>query len=172
MIDSFIAYIERLELMAFFSGYPLIYALAHFMAGTGLAKKNQFSILLLRSLSTGYALIGSLFFLFWIREMSIRSGIRNIDVAFSLSPLKAWALLAVFFWIPSIAKRPVYSLIHSLVFFFILFKDLLTGIGSGTGIEIIANDMKVYTISLILNLISLISCLTASRYLPRLFRRR
>jgi hypothetical protein len=169
MNDSFLVYLEHLELITFFSGYPLVYALAHLIAGMNIVTRNQISSRLQRNLPLAYALTGSFFFLFWIRELIIQSGIKNIAPGFDLSLLKAWALLSVFFWIPALAKKPVYSLIHSLVFFFLLFKDILTGLGSEAGKDIVSNDMKVYTISLILNMLSLILILSANRIFAKWF---
>lgn len=161
MTDGFLVYIERLGLITFFSGYPLVYALVHFVAGKNPETRSRFSSRLVRNLPLAYALAGTMYFLFWIREILIQSGIKNVEPGFNLSPLKVWALGAVLFWIPTLAKRPVVSLLHSLVFFILLFKDIITGFGSETGKDIVANDMKVYSISLVLNVLSLIFVLTA-----------
>ncbi|HET9280093.1 MAG TPA: hypothetical protein VFN95_17985, partial [Flavitalea sp.] len=66
--------------------------------------------------------------------------------------LKAWAFLAIILWIPSIAKKPVLSLLHSLVFFFFIIKDLFVQLFSSSGDkEWVRNDMKLFTFSLLLN---------------------
>jgi hypothetical protein len=169
MTENFLVYIEHLGLMTFFSGYPLVYALVHFITGNNPGVRNPFLSRLRRNLPIAYALTGTFFFLFWIREIIIRSGIKNISPVFDLTLLKAWALLSVFFWIPGPAKKPVYSLMHSLVFFFLLFKDIITGFGSETGMNIISNDMKVYTVSLALNLLSLIFIMMSNRIFVKWF---
>ena len=108
MIDSFIAYIERLELLTFFSGYPLVYTFVHFIAGSKPGTAKSFFIHdAMPSLPKAYALSGSIFFLLWIREMIIQSGIPNMAPGFDITPLKIWALLACFFWIPVLARRPL-----------------------------------------------------------------
>lgn len=171
-MDSFITYIERLELLTFFSGYPLIYTIVHFIAGHKQGQRIHFSSRLLHSLPLAYALTGSIFCSLWIREMIIQSDIQNLAPGFTASPLKVWALLAVFFWIPALARRPVLSLLHSLVFFVLFCKDLVTGIGSDSGKEIISNDMKVYTVSLALNVLCLFVMVTAHWIFPKIFPRR
>jgi hypothetical protein len=64
-----------------------------------------------------------------------------------------WALLSLLFWIPAISKRQILSVLHSLIFFFIIVKDLyfqLAGLTSDQ--RILKNDMKLYTVSIFLNL--------------------
>jgi hypothetical protein len=169
MIDNFLAYIERLELLTFFSGYPLVYTFGHFIARSKQGQRIQFSSTLLRSLPLAYALTGSIFFLLWIREIVIQLSIENIYPGFNITALKVWGLLAGVFWIPVLARRPVYSFLHSLVFFVLFCKDLVTGISSPSGKEIISNDMKVYTISLALNILCLITIFMASWIFPKMF---
>jgi hypothetical protein len=41
MDNNFFAYLQQLELMAFFSGYPLLFAVVVFIAG-GQSSKNEF----------------------------------------------------------------------------------------------------------------------------------
>ena len=88
-----------------------------------------------------------------------------------------WGLLSLLFWIPAISKKPILSLVHSLVFFFLLLSDLYLQWFSLTADNyVIKNDMKVYANSLILNLASfailvLLSLLFSySKRRPQLFR--
>ena len=155
MIDSFVAYIEHLELLTFFSGYPIIYALVKAFWGKG---QNSSPLIesLYRSLAMAYALVGTFFILLWFREIYIQQVIKNTEPGLNLSALRIWGFLSIIFWFPLFRKKPVYSLIHSFVFFFLFCKDLITGLGSEIGKDVITNDMKVYTVSIILHLISLI----------------
>jgi hypothetical protein len=155
MIDSFIAYLEHLELLTFFSGYPILYAFVKVVAGNQQKKESVIAILA-KSLPIAYALVGTIFLFVWFRELYIQSGIKNLEPGFNISPLKCWGLLSVLFWLPMLRRRSIYSLAHSLVFFFLLSKDLATGLGSQSGKDIISNDMKVYTVSIILNLFCLL----------------
>jgi hypothetical protein len=169
MTDSFITYIERLELLTFFSGYPLVYAFTLSFAGSNFTKRNHFSSALLNSLPKAYALAGTIFLLLWVREMFIQSGIPNMAPGFNISPYQAWGLLAFFFWMPALRRKPFYSLLHSMVFFFLFFKDLVTGISAASGKDILSNDMKVYAVSLALNISCLFIVLTISWLYNKIF---
>jgi hypothetical protein len=169
MSENFFVYLEHLELLAFFSGYPLVYAGVHFVAGLNRKTHIQFSSRMQRCLPFAYALMGSIFFLLWIRELIIQSGIKNLAPGFNLSFLKVWALGSSFFWIPALAKKPVYSLLHSLVFFSLLIKDIIASLGSDRANNNMSNDMKVYTISLVLNVLCLVLIIIAARVLTYCF---
>lgn len=86
--------------------------------------------------------------------------------------LVIWGLLSIIFWIPALAKKTALSLIHSLVFFFLLVKDWLIQLFAKTpGNDIVRTDMKIYMVSLLLNLgafglVALISFLV-TRYIKR-----
>lgn len=168
MGENFFEYIERMELLFFFSGYPLVYSLIYFVHGR--AQKNQHPMLmrLVPLLPLAYALSASIFFGFWLREFVIRQQIQNIRADDHISLLKAWGLSAVIFWIPFFNRKPIYSLLHCMVFFIVFLKELLAGIGSEDGGDIIRNDMRIYTISLALNLV----CLTLIWILSIIIKKR
>ena len=152
MGDDLISYMERLELMAFFAGYPLIYAIVHVIAGAQHKKKFTFSSRLLKLLPFAYALTGTLFLGLMLKNMYPDYSLKNIAEQFQTSWLRIFGLLSILFWIPLLSKKSVFSLLHSLVFFFFLLKDLFMHISSATtGNEVIKNDMKIYTDSLLLN---------------------
>jgi hypothetical protein len=156
MDDAFFAYLQRLELMAFFSGYPLLYAGIHFIAGNQPAKKN-FKSRIASLLPFAYALVGSLYLGLQFKNLYPDYSIENIKQ--TLQPfLKIWGLLAILFWIPALAKRPFVSLLHSLIFFFFLIKDLVVQLAaSSADKDMVRNDMKLYTDSLLVNLGALIT---------------
>ena len=164
MGDGFASYIGRMELLAFFSGYPLIYSLVRFIAGKratsgspgGKWKK------LTSLLPYVYAFTGLLY---------LGLELKNAYPAYTLSSFRAgpatdflriWALLSLLFWIPALAKKPQISLLHSLVFFCLLLKDILLQSGMQDGREILRNDMIIYSLSLLLNsaALGLVSLLT------------
>jgi hypothetical protein len=171
MIDSFIGYIERLELLTFFSGYPLVYTFVHFITGGKRGQRIHFLSTIHRSLPKAYALSASIYFLLWIREIIIQLGVQNMDPDFNITPLKLWAFLAVFFWVPALARRSVYSLLHSLIFFFLFCKELIAGISS-SGPDILSNGMKVYTVSLALNVACLLAVCATNWIFTKIFPRR
>ncbi|MDP4284745.1 MAG: hypothetical protein Q8891_09990 [Bacteroidota bacterium] len=151
MGNNFETYIQKLELIGFFAGYAIVYALVHFIKGEQRKKTSSFINCLPKLLPYAYALTGTLFLGMVLKNISIDLSLQNIVEQFQNPYLKIWGLLSVLFWIPALSKKPVYSLFHSLVFFFLLIKDFWMLITSSIDSEIIKNDMKVYTDSLLLN---------------------
>jgi hypothetical protein len=150
MGNSFFVYLQQLELMAFFSGYPLVYAIIIYFAGNK-RSKNNFKIRIVSVLPYAYALIGTLYLGLQLKKLSFNYSSGNIKQVMHLPWLMIWALLSIFFWIPALSKRKVLSLLHSLVFFFFLLKDIILQFASSADGNILKNDMRIYTISLLLN---------------------
>ena len=169
MNDSFFAYLHRLELIAFFSGFPLIYAAVLLVAGNP-QKRKEWKKTLVPLLSYSYALVATLYLGFEMRSLYPDYSIGNIK-QFTTHPfLVIWGLMAILFWIPALAKRPILCLLHSLVFFILLIRDLvLFGYVSGADKSIVNNDMKLYTSSILLNIVSFIA-VTSVYYLLRWFK--
>ncbi|MGZ3749991.1 MAG: hypothetical protein ACXVB0_06370 [Mucilaginibacter sp.] len=156
MDNSFLAYLQKLELLAFFSGYPLIYALTFFVAGN-LPVKSDVRSRITSLLPFAYALVGTLFLGFELKKLYPDYSLEHIKLTIQQPWLIIWALSAMLFWIPALGKRISLSLIHSLVFFFFIVRDLFYQIFSSTAdSNIIANDMKVYIFSLLMNLGALV----------------
>lgn len=148
MGNDLIAYIERLELMAFFSAYPLFYALIRVLSTSfriGFFADGKAA----RLLPVTYALCGTLYLGLQMRNMYPDFTATHLSGLFS-SWLKIWGLLALLFWIPFFQKKPFLSLLHGLVFFFFLLKDLYLHLVNKTAKEIVKNDMKIFTDSLLL----------------------
>lgn len=156
MDNSFFSYLQQLELMAFFSGYPLLYAVILSVAGNK-SLRNNFKSRVVSLLPFAYALIGTLYLGLQLKNLYPDYSIENIKLAMAQPYLKIWGLLSLFFWIPALAKKPVFSLLHSLVFFLLLIKDLIIQSSSKGDKLVIKNDMKVYTDSLIVNVFAFIA---------------
>lgn len=152
MDTDFFKYLQQLEMMAFFSGFPLLYAIVIVAAGY-LQKNPEFKKKLISVLPYSYAIVGTLYIGLQIRNLYPNYDIENIKNSILQPFLFLWACLSILFYLPVINKRIVLSLLHSLVFFFILLKDLFINISQGPGKDnsIIRNDMKIYTDSLLLN---------------------
>lgn len=150
---NFFIYLQRLELIAFFSGYPLIYAIIQLVARKGITKKLDGAVLK-ALLPYGYALVATLYLGLQLKNFYPDYSFENVKQDFQFNPfLISWAILAILFWIPALAKKPLLSLVHSFVFFFLLLKDIF--VASRTGDEdysLIRNDMKLHTTSLLINL--------------------
>lgn len=149
MGNDFFLYLERLELMAFFAAYPLVYTLVKVIAGSrSLANSSLPKLTTLLPLA--YALCGTLYLGLQLKNLWPHLSPENISNHFS-SLLKGWGLLALLFWIPFFYRRPLLSLLHSLVVFLFLLKDLYQHSTSSANMEVIRNDMKIFTDSLLLN---------------------
>lgn len=152
MDNSFFAYVERLELMAFFSGYPLLYAVILFIAGNQQLKNNLRSRIV-SFLPFSYALVGTLYLGLLLKNLYPDYTFENINRTMQQPWLIIWGLLSILFWIPALGKKRVLSIIHSLVFFFFLVRDLFVHSFQTSGDKnVVRNDMKIYTDSLLLNL--------------------
>jgi hypothetical protein len=152
MDNSFFAYLQQLEMLAFFSGYPLLYAVTLFIAGNK-HWKNNYKNKLISLLPFAYALIGILYLGLQLKNLHPDYSFKNITASYQYPYLTVWGLLSIFFLFPALNKKPVLSLLHSLVFFFFLAKDLFLHLThSSTNKEVIKNDMNIYSNSLLLNL--------------------
>lgn len=153
MSDSFFSYIDRLQIMGFFVAYPLIY----FFSNSILASlKNERLQRIPSLLPYSYALIGTLYLGLLLKDLYPDFSSSHIDAITHLPYLKIWGLLSLLFWIPKIAQRPIFSLLHSLVFFYFLVKDLYRNSFGLIDKSIVQNDMRIFTDSLLLNIATLV----------------
>ncbi len=147
---------EQLEMLIFFSGYPLVYFLVRFFI-RNIPFKNVNAATLLSILPVAYALTGTLYFGLQIKNVYPDFTIENLKHRIQQPYLFIWALLSLLFWIPAFSKRQIVSVLHSLVFFYIIVRDLYYQFtGSISEPDILKNDMTVYTISIFLNLAAFI----------------
>ena len=151
MEDTFFAYLHRLELMAFFSGYPLIYAIVFFIAGNQ-PSKNKLKGRLFFLLPFSYALVGTLYLGLQLKNLYPDYSFGNIALTMQDPILIIWGLLSLLFWIPVFRKKPVVTLLHSLVFFFFLLRDLFQHTFYQVDKTVVRNDMNIYTNSLLINI--------------------
>jgi hypothetical protein len=154
MDDSFFSYLERLELIAFFAGYPLVWLLALSIAGKK-ETRTPWKRRLVKILPYAYALVGVLY---W--GMQLRHDTADFTQS-TLLFLKIWALSSLLFFIPLFSRNPVPAFLHSLVFFYLPLKDIyIQATTPGSGPEIVRNDMNVYTDSLLLVSLVVVSLFT------------
>jgi len=170
MGNSIFNYVMQLEMLAFFSGYPLVYFLAPFLA-RNVSLKNSARLDLVSILPYAYALIGTLYLGLQLKNLYPDYTVANIKHRIQLPYLFIWALLSILFWIPAISKRLILSVLHSLVFFFIIIKDLFFQLAGVTrDSNIIKNDMRIYSVSILLNMAALIFLVLIS-YLHRYLKK-
>jgi hypothetical protein len=150
-MDQLESYFERLELLAFFSGFPLVYLLVSLLTG----RQNEGSSWLkgkMKLLPYAYALVGILYVGYVLKELYPDYSWEHIRSSTHHSYLKIWAASSILFWIPFFSKRTHFSLMHSLVFMYLLLKDIFSYIFvSNVDRYSLKNDMNVYTDSLLLN---------------------
>jgi hypothetical protein len=153
MGNIFFAYIRLMEVMAFFSGYTLLYAVTFLVFGNN-KTKNNFSRIIVSLLPFSYALIATLFFGLQLKYLFHDVAAGNLKSIMEQPFLAIWGIIAMLFWIPAIARKTSLSLIHSLVFFFFLVRDLYLQLFASADKDILRNDMRIFTLSLLLNLVT------------------
>lgn len=152
MDNSFFAYLQQLEMLVFFSGYPLVYLLMNSI-GSMKAVQEKTKKRLLSVLPYAYALTGTLFLGFELKNAFPDFAIGHILQRIQNPFLFCWSLLSLIFWIPLFSRIRVLSFLHSLIFFFLVISDILKQNAiSFTDNSLAKNNMKIYTISLVLNL--------------------
>ena len=171
MDNSFFLYLQQLELMAFFSGYPLVYAVAVFF-GENQQLKNNFRSRLSSVLPFAYALVGTLYFGLQLKNLYPDYSVENIKFTIQQSWLMGFGLLAVLFWVPALSKKKIISLVHSLIFLFFLLRDFFLQLSaSAPDYNIIRNDMKIYSFSLLINIAAL-ACMICISFLFTRYNKR
>src|ERR1017187_3929638 len=99
MGNNFFAYLKQLELMAFFSGYPLLYVVILFLAGNN-RSKNNFKSRMVSVLPFAYALVGALYLGLQLKNLFLGYSSGNIKQILLQPYLMIWGLLSILFWIP------------------------------------------------------------------------
>ncbi|MBS1668015.1 MAG: hypothetical protein JST58_11620 [Bacteroidetes bacterium] len=164
MGNDFLSYITRLESMAFFAGYPLVYAFVYSLTNQSHPKSKNFFTILAQLLPFAYALAGSLYLGLLLKNMYPDYSLKAVVGIFQQHPIKIWGLLSILFWIPALGKKTILSLLHSLVFFFFILKDIFFQAISSSNKELLNTDMHIYSTSILLN-VSLLLIIAIIHYL-------
>jgi hypothetical protein len=161
MIPDFVTFMQRLELLAFFAGYPLLFTFVYFgsqfrLARTiGLKARHPDTMRAGRRIPSMFALLPAAYGLtagFFLIRQVFNSNDPSIP---SIIALKIWGCLALLFWLPTLQRNVFLSFLHGLVFFGLIVIDIFTGLSTASGRDQISNDMKILTDSLLLNTASL-----------------
>lgn len=169
MDQSFFSQIEKLELLGFFSGYPLVYAFTWLLAGS--SNGSKLKKWLVPVLPYAYALVGTLYLGLLLKNAYPNYSVETVLGENGISFLRIWGLSTILFWLPVLSRKVIFSLFHSLVFFYLLLKDLFVYLFSKTADkQFIKNDMKVYTDSILLTIVALL-LLTAIYWVIDHYRR-
>lgn len=161
--------IQRFELLAFFSGYPVLYTLVSIISGSRLKITGSDPKKLLPLLGAAYASVGTgfLFFLLWPSFHAQPFAPADLSIV----ALRTWGVLAILFWLPRLRNLPVASLLHSVIFFGLVALDIIEGGSSLAGREEIRNDMLLFTVSVLLNAATF-SLVLLVVFIRRIMRRR
>jgi hypothetical protein len=162
MLPNFSDYLQQLVLLAFFAGYPLLYAVvgvvaeSRWLRGRGAAR-------MVALLPYAYALTGVLYGGFQAQAVYNHYAAGIAGVPYSLPWAGVWGLSAILFWIPALARKTGVSLAHSLVFFWVVVKDIFGQIThAGADSNILRNDMKLYTASFLMQAMAWLLLLAVS----------
>ena len=165
MDNDFFAYVQHLEMLAFFSGYPLVYYLVRFLFRNATSKNGRWSGIS-SILPYSYALTGTLYLGLLLKNLYPDYTIENVQHRIQQPYLIIWGILSMLFWIPAIARKQILSILHSFVFFFFILRDLFVQLaGFSQDSNIIKNDMSMYTVSIFLNLLAF-ALLAFAYFLP------
>ncbi len=156
MDNSFFAYLQKLEMLVFFSGYPLLYLLVISIAGSQ-KRKNISQNKLVLFLPYTYAFAGTLYLGLLLKNVYPDYSITHISERILHPYLTIFGLSSLLFWIPALNHKRIVSFLHSLIFFCLLAKDFFireTGIAADK--TVLQNDMKIYAISFLLHVSALL----------------
>lgn len=157
-MNDFFAYLEKLELIAFFAGFPLIYFLVVSYKNQLLSSKYAFPKQIPGNLKYGYALTVLLYV-----GMKVYQQVGNPD-GFHLSNLYIgenryliiWAFAGLIFWLPFLKSKPILALLHSLVFFFLFLLFIYLYIKGEADKAVVTNSTQLYFYSILLNAITIL----------------
>ncbi len=159
-------YLQLLEILAFFSGYPIIYLLVKYLSQfKGIQRFTEHA---LPALPFAYGFIGLLFLGLQLKTLSI-----SLDLTHFQHPyLVIWGILSILFLLPIFSKHRNLSLLHSLVFFIVFIsKVFFQNNAQEERSQVVGNYMNIYSISLLLNLLLLLLALIAAFLLKKIKNR-
>jgi hypothetical protein len=158
--------LEKLELLGFFSGFPLLYLIFTFFADLANSiawlKPQKIEVTLARA----YNMVGLLYFGFVCKQVFLAA---DASAVFSsLLYLKVIGLLAAFAFLVPSHHRLMVVLLHSLCYFSLLAADLINYLSRSISDEVVHNALSMLGTSTLLHLTTIIltHCfLLASRYI-------
>lgn len=154
MGSDFLSYMQYLEFIGFFAGYPLVYAVIFYLSD----QKNKPGIFfskLYSILPYAYAIAGLLYMGLQLKNIYPDYSIENIQQTIQHPFLAIWAVLSIAFLIPALAKKTYSSLVHSLVFFILFVTEIANGsVIRSTDENVLHNAMNIYTASLLFYVIA------------------
>lgn len=156
MDHTFFAYLQRLEILAFFSGYALVYLAVQCVVSLPCIKES-FKKHIRLLLPYTYAIAGTLFLGFELNNhfpnFSITQFMERVQDPF----LFYWSLLPLACWIPVVRRYPFLSLLHSFVYLLVMIREFVFSDGNAyPNNHFTGNYMRIYSISLLAYLMILL----------------
>lgn len=153
-MNDFFIYLEKIELIAFYGGFPLFYFVIYFIS-TELSFRKAWLKKLPQLLPATYAFSTLLFV-----GMKIDQWIRNHGAHFNfhnyLFYFQAWAFLGLLFFANYFRTKTVWVILHSIPFVALIIFDFIAYYQGHLQVELLHNEMRLYTLSTILMLVSLL----------------
>ena len=149
MDNSFFAYLKQLEVMVFFSGYPLLCCNYFYCRRSSIKKQFQHK----DCSAITFCICPGGYIISWAAIKKFISWIfcRKNKRWFSTTLINSLGTSLNSFLDTGPGQKTVFSLIHSLVLFFFPAIGLFVQLSSSADKNTFRNDMKIYTVSLLLN---------------------
>lgn len=156
-MNDYIIYINKLELIAFFGAFPLFYFLIFSISEIPFIRKHQWLKILPNKIPTISAILSILYLGMKLNQLYIHYE-NNIPIQFNfhiIFCLQYWALLGLLFLFSPFRSNPILALWHSIPFTFIILIDFVKYFLHIVNVEVVHNEMQIYFIGFISNVIIL-----------------
>lgn len=165
-------YLQQLEILAFFSGYPIVYAITAALKNPG-SGRNGIVNKAFYLLPIVYVFLGLLYIGLLLRNFYPNYSFELIKYQIQIPFYVCWAISSLFFIIPWLRSRPFICLLHSLIFFYLIVRNFYLQLSAPeTDKNVLRNHMNIYFISIMFNILILTVLLLISYFIQRLRKRK
>jgi len=150
-MNNFFIYIDKLELIAFFSAFPLFYFLyISFYTKTFIVKFKWLKVLP-EIISLAYATISLLYIGMKSNQLYVQNtmGPIQFELTSYIFILKFWSIFGLLFFFKFLRTKPLLALAHSSIYFIILLIDFFQYYHHQINVEAFHNEMRLYFISFV-----------------------
>ena len=150
-MNNFFTYIDKLELIAFFSAFPLFYFLIISFYTKPLTAKFKFLKSIPTLISNTYATMTVLYMGMKLNQLYLQNTFATIQIQYltTIFILKCWTVFGFLFFFNFFRTKPLIALAHSSIYFLILFIDFFQYYNRQIDIEVFHNEMRLYIIGFI-----------------------
>lgn len=147
MMDLFV-YLEKLELLAFFSAFPLYYFLVIVLA-TEYSFQKKWIVNLPNIIPLVYLIITFLYLGMKVNQI-FDVHVFKLDLQNTITYFKIWSTLGLLFLIPYFRTKRIWTFFHSIPYTFLIVVDFIHYFKNQILKEVINNEMHLYFISFLL----------------------